>query len=225
MIAKLISKRPETEDIFSFIFEPERPIERAAGQFIRYVLPHPDTDNRGDDRWFTVSNAPFEGTIQITTRFAPRSSSFKRALNSLRIGEALKIDEPQGEFVITDLTKNYIFVAGGIGITPFHSILAEADHNNQKLKARVLYGNRDKEILFKKDLDGFVQRNPGLTIEYIVDQGGITAAQLEHAVRQTDNPYIYLSGPEPMVESLVVLVKRLGVDIGHIQTDFFTGYS
>lgn len=225
MQATLLRVKPETKDIVSFIFKPEKPIEREAGQFLRYVLPHPNMDDRRDDRWFTLASAPFEGHIQITTRFARSPSSFKQALKKLRIGETVRIDEPQGEFVVTDLTKNYIFVAGGIGITPFRSILAEADHNGQKIKACVLYGNKDKEILFKDELDGFAQRNPDLTIEYITDPGGISISQLERAVKQTDNPYIYLSGPEPMVERLAVLVKRLGLDIGHIQTDFFPGYN
>lgn len=224
MKAALLRVKPETQDITSFIFEAERPIEREAGQFLRYVLPHPNMDERRDDRWFTVASAPYEGFIQVTTRFARRPSSFKQALKKLRVGETVQIDDPQGEFVVTDLTKNYIFVAGGIGITPFRSILAEADHRGQHIKAHVLYGNKDKEILFKDELDSFAQRNPQLSIEYITDPGGINISQLQRAIKETNNPYIYLSGPEPMVERLAVMVKRLGLDIGHIQTDFFPGY-
>ncbi|HJP96147.1 MAG TPA: FAD-dependent oxidoreductase [Candidatus Saccharimonadales bacterium] len=224
MKAKLIRVKPETDNIISFAFEPEEPIERVAGHFLRYVLPHPHMDNRRDDRYFTISSAPFEHFIQITTRFAPQSSSFKKALRQLSLGATIQVDEPQGEFVVTDFKRNYIFVAGGMGITPFRSILAEANHNGQKIKAHVLYGSRDKDILFKDELDDFARHNPDLSIEYITDAKGITADRLTQVVEQVNDPYVYLSGPEPMVESLAVVVKKLGLDIGHIQTDFFTGY-
>lgn len=149
MKAKLISIKPETEDITSFTFEPEKPLKWEAGQFLRYVLPHKDMDDRHDDRFFTISAAPFQGNPQITTRFVAQSSTFKRTLKKLPIGGEIQIDEPEGTFTVTDPTRSYIFVAGGLGITPFRSILAEADHYGQKLKVRLLYGNHDKEVLFR----------------------------------------------------------------------------
>jgi ferredoxin-NADP reductase len=226
MKAKLIKVSPETEDIASFIFEPERSFERLAGQFLRYVLPHTDMDDRHDDRYFTIASAPYEGYLQITTRFTKNPSSFKQTLRQLAVGAELHIDEQaEGDFVVTHLERNYIFVAGGIGITPFRAILTEAQHNGQKLKAQVLYGNHDKQILFKEELDDLAQQITNLHIDYVVGAGGITTEILKEAIESTDNPYVYLSGPGPMVEALAVTVKKLGLDIGHIQTDFFTGYN
>jgi ferredoxin-NADP reductase len=224
MNLKLTKIKPETNDVITFIFEPEEPLDWRAGQFLRYVLPHPNTDDRHDDRWFTIAAAPFEEHIQITTRFSPKSSSFKKALRMLPIGAEIEAEGPEGEFVITDPERNYIFVAGGIGITPFRSILAEADHTGQKLKAHLLYGNRDNSIVFKDELDGFTRRNPKLTIDYIVDPDHIDEDRLRQAIQSADNPYIFISGPEPMVEALTVMVKKLGVSGNHIQTDFFPGY-
>lgn len=225
MKAKLIQVQPETEDITSFIFEPERPVIRQAGQFLRYVLPHTAMDERSNDRYFTIASPPYKKYLQITTRFAEEPSSFKRALKRLPLGSGILIDEqPEGEFVVKDPSLNYIFVAGGIGITPFYAILAEAAHSGQTLSAHVLYGNNDKQILFKDELDSFVSKNSRLTIDYVTDSGGITKEQLKQAIDAIDNPYVYLSGPEPMVEALSVTVKKLEVGITHIQTDFFTGY-
>jgi ferredoxin-NADP reductase len=225
MKARLIEVRPETKNVTSFIFEPEKPIERKAGQFLRYVLPHPDSDERGDDRYFTIASAPYEGYVQITTRLDAHPSSFKAALKELPIGGEIQVDgEPEGEFVIKDPTHNYIFVVGGIGITPIRSMLAEADHQGVRLNAQVLYGTDDDPILFKEDLDRFSRNNPNLHIEYVIHPRSTMEDKLQRAIEQTPEPYVYLTGPEPMVESFAVIVKKIGLKIGNIQTDFFTGY-
>lgn len=225
MKARLVKIRPETGNITSFIFEPEKPIDRSAGQFLRYVLPHSDVDDRGNDRFFTVASAPFEKYIQITTRLAQKPSSFKKALQNLPIGGEIQVDpEPQGEFIIKDFMRNYIFVVGGIGITPIRSILAEADHQGEHIKAHVLYGTDDDPILFKQDLDTFAQNNPDLHVNYVRDARQNMEQALQEAIKEADEPYVYITGPEPMVESFAVIVKKLGLNIGHIQTDFFPGY-
>ena len=95
----------------------------------------------------------------------------------------------------------------------------EADHNGQKLKVHLLYGNRDNTILFKAELDGFAQRNPELKVDYIIDSARIDEDRLKQAIQLADNPYLYLSGPEPMVEAFAVMVKKLGVSGDQIRTD------
>lgn len=224
MKLKLTNKRQETNEVFTFTFEPKSSLNWEPGQFLHYVLPHPDTDDRHNDRMFTISSAPFENQVQVTTRISDKPSSFKKALMGLPVGEEIEVDGPEGEFVVTDPNRNYIFVAGGIGITPFRSILAEADHNGQKLKVHLLYGNHDNSIVFKDDLNGFTQRNPEIEIDYIVGSEHIDEDRLKQAIESADNPYIFLSGPEPMVEDLAVILKKLGVSTDHIVTDFFSGY-
>ncbi len=127
MKARLAALRPGRNDVITFLFEPEKPLDWAPGQFIQYLLPHPNMDERNDDRFFTIAAAPFEEHLQVTTRLSPRPSSFKTALVKLPVGAQVDVGEPEGEFVIADPHRDYIFVAGGIGIAPFRSILAEAD--------------------------------------------------------------------------------------------------
>jgi ferredoxin-NADP reductase len=225
MKARLVKIKPETSDITSFIFEPEKPIARKAGQFLRYVLPHANVDGRGNDRFFTVASAPYQKFLQITTRFSAHPSSFKKALRELPMGGEIQVDdEPQGEFVINDFTRNYIFVVGGIGITPIHSILAEADHNKSGIKVHVLYGTEDDPILFKQEFDAFSRNNPNLHVEYIRNAKEKLAEALRTTIEKVNEPYVYVTGPEPMVESFAVTIKKMGLKIDHIQTDFFSGY-
>jgi ferredoxin-NADP reductase len=142
----------------------------------------------------------------------------------LQIGACVQVGEPEGEFVITDPDRDHVFVAAGVGIAPFRSILADADHHGQKLNARLLYGSRDSDVVSRAELDGFAARNQNLRIDYIIGPQRIDDERLQRAIESAHDPLVYLSGPEPMVEDFAVMLKRLGVGADHIQTDYFTGY-
>ena len=119
----LRDKQPEIEDVMTFILEPEESIEWKAGQYGVYAIALEASDEKGDQRFFTIAAAPHEEHLQITTRIT--ASSFKQALSLLHIGVSLELKRVGGSFTIEDATKNYAFIAGGIGITPFRSILRD----------------------------------------------------------------------------------------------------
>jgi ferredoxin-NADP reductase len=225
MKLKLVESRQETKDVKSFIFEPQEPLSWEAGQFLYYTLPHPHEDDRKDKRWFTNSAAPSEKHVMITTRLtSDHGSSFKKALNALQIGDEVEADAPEGDFTVENTALNYIFIAGGIGITPYHSILAEADSKGQKLKVHLLYANRSEDIPFRQELDSFARKNPELKIDYIIDPQKIDKEKLKAALGNTENPIVYVSGPEPMVEALNNDLQELGVKEDHLKTDYFPNY-
>lgn len=225
MKLKLVDTHQETEDVKSFIFEPETPIQWQAGQFLYYTLPHPEEDDRKDKRWFTNSAAPSENRVMITTRLTKdRGSSFKKALNDLKIGDEIEADPPEGDFTLDDTSKNYIFIAGGIGITPYRSILAEAKAHGQNLKVHLLYANRSSDIPFRKELDEIASQNPSFKVDYIIDPDKINEEKLKAAITQAEDPIIYVSGPEPMVEALNDDLQELGVKEDHLKTDYFPNY-
>jgi len=221
---KLVNKQPVAGDVVSFVFEPEQTVSPKAGQYFHYVLPHDDADDRGEERWFTNSAAPSEGHVMISTRLVDEKSSFKRALDALRPGEEVEADGPEGSFVVDDFSREYIFVAGGIGITPFRSILAEAKSNGSPLKATLLYGNRNENIPFKDELDAIAATNPSVVIKYLIEPERIDAVLVKQHVDEADDPLVYVSGPEPMVKSLGEELKGLGVAEGSIKLDDFPGY-
>ncbi|HEX5797681.1 MAG TPA: FAD-dependent oxidoreductase [Candidatus Saccharimonadales bacterium] len=211
-------------DVVSFIFELEQPITWKPGQYMHYLFPHENEDDRGHERWFTNSAAPFEGHIMISTRISEQGSSFKRALRALQPRDEIEADGPEGDFTVEDPERNYIFIAGGIGITPFRSILYDAYNKGIKLKVKLLYATRNEDIPFKDELDLFAANNPDMSIEYIVDPQVIDNELLKKRIDELENPVVYVSGPKPMVKSFAKDLKELGLGKENIKTDDFPGY-
>lgn len=223
----LIRRKKEASGVESFVFAPESPLTWRAGQFLHYVLHHEPTDDRGSDRWFTVASAPFEKEVMITTRLADeKGSTFKAALGTLNVGESIEISDTggDGDFVIDDPLLEYVFIAGGIGITPFHSILKEADHARVQLKVTLLYANRGTDIPFKEELEAIQKNNPSLIIHHVISPERIDENTIKKLVPDTQKPIFYVSGPEPMVKSLSETLKKMGIPPNHIKLDDFPGY-
>ena len=221
----LIRKKTEAPNVESFIFSSAEPLSWKAGQFLHYVLHHEPTDDRGSDRWFTVASAPFENEVMITTRLADeKGSSFKAALAALPIGESIEISDVDGDFIVDDATQEYVFIAGGIGITPFHSILKEAHHAGMRLRATLLYANRDTDVPYQEELETLQKDNPALNIHYIISPQRIDEALIKKIVSDVQKPIFYVSGPEPMVKSLSGILEGMGIAKGRIRQDDFPGY-
>jgi len=226
MKLKLIAKNKETPEVISFIFKPSRPLNWKAGQFAHYMLNHMPTDDRGSDRWFTIASASYERHLKLTTRFAKtQSSSFKKKLKALKPGDSIEISDVDGDFVVNDLKRHYVFIAGGIGITPFRSILKETAHAGTSLHVTLLYANRDKHVVFKKELESMVKQNPNLVIHYIFGPGQISKVTIKKLVPDLKKPLFYISGREAMVENVGNMLNKLGVPKKHIKQDWFPGYS
>ena len=225
MLLTLRARKPEAKGVESFIFEPAGPLVWKAGQYLHYVLHHRPTDDRGSDRWFTVSSAPSEGHVMVTTRFAEeKGSSFKSVLGALRVGETIEISEVEGDFVIEDPRAEYVFIAGGIGITPFRAILTQLAHDDVTIHATLLYGNRDADFPYRAELDALAKKNPHLIIRYLAAPERIDEVAVRAQVPDPKKPLFYVSGPEPMVAGLADMLKAMGVAPERIKLDDFPGY-
>jgi len=225
MKLKLSSRRSESPGVESFIFKPEEALTWKAGQFLHYVLNHPSTDDRGSDRWFTIASAPSEGHVMLTTRFASKDgSTFKKALKSLRCGDLIEVSDLDGDFTVSDPKQTYVFVAGGIGITPFRAILKDLAHAGTPLKATLVYANRRHVAAYQKELDAMTRRNPGLRIHYLFSPRRIDPATIKSLVPDLRAPLFYVSGPEPMVENVGKMLRQIGVSKSRIKQDWFPGY-
>jgi len=225
MKLKFIGKKKEAEDSVSHIFEPQEPLTWTAGQFLIYFLPHEDPDIRGKQRFFTISSAPFEKNVILTTRiFSENRSSFKKALENLKPGELVDVKGPDGDFVVENPNKNYVFIAGGIGITPFRSIIVQLAHENKPLNITLLYANSTEDFVFKSEFEPLTANNANFKIHYIVSPKHIDEDIVKQTVPNLDEPIFYVSGPEKMVEDLGEMLIGMGIKEENLKQDFFPGY-
>jgi len=222
---KLTATKDESPDVMSFIFEPQEALTWKAGQFLHYVLHHEPTDNRSSDRWFTIASAPFENHVMVTTRFAgDKGSTFKKTLKELKLGDTIEISDLDGDFILGDPQAEYVFLAGGIGITPFRSILKQAEHENKSLRVNLIYANRKNVAAYKEEFDAMAKRNPHLKIHYLFHPQRIDEETIKELVPNLKTPHFYVSGPEPMVESIGKMLQQIGVPKKRIKQDWFPGY-
>ncbi len=225
MILTFIEKIQKEGDAWSFVFAPKEPVTWVAGQYTHFKLLHANTDDRGDERWFTISSAPTEKNIVITTRInSEKSSTFKQALFALQPGTDIEAGDPEGDFTVADPSANYIFIAGGIGITPFRSILTEYANRGQNLPVQLLYANRNSQIIFESELAEIQKLNSQLSVQYVIHPNRLDEQLLRDKISATNDPLVYISGPEPMVEALTELVAKIGVPKDNINSDYFPGY-
>jgi glycine betaine catabolism B len=230
----LVNKIQELPDVISFHFQPETPFNFIPGQFLKYTLPHENPDDRGITRFYTIASAPHEEHIQVTTRFAEKSSTFKDALRKLEPGATIEAIGPNGGFTNTEPEKPAVFIAGGIGITPFRSMMMDFDNNHIMARVTMLYGSRTPDnILFKDTFDDIATRNPHFKIVHVIEMpdaswtgesGRITAEMIQKYAPDLANLIFYLSGPKPMVDIFTNMLQGLNVDKAHIKQDFFPGY-
>jgi ferredoxin-NADP reductase len=225
MKLKLVEKKQETSDVTTFLFTPLEPLTWKAGQFIHYVLHHEPTDDRGSDRWFTNAAAPFENNVRITTRLATeKSSTFKKKLFSIQEGKNIEISNVTGSFVLEDPEKEYVFIAGGIGITPFRSMLTQLNFEKKPINVTLLYANRDQNIVYKEELEAIAAKQQNFKIHYIFSPEHIDEKKIKELVPDLQKPLFYVSGPESMVDAVGEVLKKLGVTEENLKQDWFPGY-
>jgi ferredoxin-NADP reductase len=219
---KLLRKTHLIDNIWSFVWKGDQQYTWEAGQFIYVELPHPDPDIEGTKRWFTVSAAPFEGNLQITTRIT--ESTFKRTLSNLpEGGEITLVDPPDGDFVWGDSARPRVFVAAGIGVTPFRSIIAQRAHNHEPLDVTLVYANRTDAAVFREEFDAIAAANPGFKVRYVT--GLLTVGRLREEAPDLDESLVYISGPEPLVETLGDQLRAESFPEDQLKQDFFPNYT
>jgi ferredoxin-NADP reductase len=217
--------RPESSDVTSFLFEPEAGLTWQAGQYLHYTLPHPDADERGVRRYFTVSSAPQERHVRLTTRrAAERGSTFKRALFALEPGATVDAEAPAGSFTIEEPEGRYLLVAGGIGITPFRAILVDLARRDRPLAGRLLYANRNDEIVFRDELDRLAEADADFSIRYLVSPERLGERTIADEIAAHEPTSFWVSGPKPMVDAVQELLLAQGAPEGSIKRDAFPGY-
>jgi len=225
MKGALIKKIQEAKNIYSFVFKPEHKILWKAGQYIFLNIPHKNPDDRGETRHFTISSAPYEENIMVTTKFDFKNgSSFKKALLNLDEGKTIEISEPEGDFLIKKLKSKYAFIAGGIGITPYRSILLDLINRGKENDIILLYFCKAREIIFKNIFDKAEEKYNSIKINYITEPRRVSEDIIKSVVGDFRERFFYASGPLLMVQAVQSVLSNLNIGEKDIIIDYFPGY-
>ncbi|MBM4311492.1 MAG: FAD-dependent oxidoreductase [Deltaproteobacteria bacterium] len=222
---RLRDVKKEASNAHTFVFEKPRAAWQA-GQHFMFLKPHFPFDLKGVTRVFTVCSAPEENGFAFTTRyFGEKSSSFKRSLFSMQPGDRLWSFGPSPLydcFRALDTARQYVFLAGGLGITPVRATLLHHAAASGALKATLLYANRDEEMIFKDELTALHSTLPALGITYITSPEHINAAAIAKAAQAYSAPVFIASGSRRFVGGMVgILRNELGVQKKDIIADMF----
>lgn len=234
-----VKKEELTSDTFTFYFKrngTERPF--VSGQYYEMLLPHNNMDERGDSRVFTISSSPTDQEfITITTRII--QSSFKLVLNNLKSGAIVHFDGPWDDLNFDEKdTAPHVFLAGGIGVTPYHSILKYCmDKNiNTPMILFVSWRNMDEMIFddFFRNANNHLENFsyvPTITEDTSMatdmwdgEKGRIDENMIRKYVSSILDTKFYFSGSPAMVNSLKDIVKGMGVPNEKIIAEEFEGY-
>lgn len=232
---RLRSKVQVSAHIYDFTFVPERQASFIAGQYAEWTLPHQHTDSRGNRRTFSIASSPTQQEIHIGTKMSDPSSSFKRALLQMEPGGYIVAGQFAGDFILPkNKSRKLVFVAGGIGITPFISMLNYMVDTRQQRDIVLFYIVRSVDDIayreFLASLDGRgVRVIPVLTANEIPAgwkgrTGHLTSAVLAEAVPDFKARTFYISGPDAMVAHYRHLLRSQNIPRRHIVTDYFSGY-
>lgn len=225
----LVNKKDEARGAKSFIFKSEEKLTWLPGQYIYITLPKLNyEDERGTTRHFTISTSPSEGDlIQVTVRVR-QESGYKKTLDELPIGTVAEGKGPQGTFVLDETIKNNTFIAGGIGITPFRSMIKHNVDKNLKIPVHLIYSNSDSEFVFKNELDELQSKNEFLKITYFDSSvsGHLDSEKLKTICTEEElkNNTFWAVGPNVFVNAVEDILEQLGIPSDKILTEKFTGY-
>ncbi|MDB5194990.1 MAG: hypothetical protein JWO84_174 [Parcubacteria group bacterium] len=220
-----------------FVFTPNRPLAFASGQYLEWTLPEGrGTDQRGNRRYFTIASAPSETELRLGVRMSKPLSSFKRALLELPLGTSVSVAQLSGDFVLPkDPKRKVAFIAGGIGITPFRSMVGSFLDSKEGRDAVLLYSNRTVEDVAYYDFFERARAELGMKTVYALTDdtrtfpgaytGFVDAALIEREIPDYHERTFYLSGPRSMVLAFKKTLRALGVPARRVKTDYFPGFA
>jgi NAD(P)H-flavin reductase len=236
MNAKIKEKREVAKGTLFVTFDLlGEEVDFTAGQYFWVTLLDPPyDDDKGPRRHISVVTSPNErGVLGLCTRI--RDTAFKRSLAELPVGTDVDVEQPKGSFLLpTETDRPFVFVAGGIGITVFRSMLLYITEEGLPHRVTLVYSNRDREsTAFLDELQELAERNENVSLVLtMTDDDGwdgerrrIDAAMLRDVLDGDLNDYRYLvAGPPAMTQAVVEKLKDAGIPDEQVSADSFSGY-
>jgi ferredoxin-NADP reductase len=223
-ILRLTNKIKLTPDTYEFLFIPDKRLVFNPGQYLEWTLGHHSVDARGNRRYFTIASAPEEDHVRLGI--------------SLQKGDTITASQLSGDFTLPKNSHTkLVFIAGGIGITPFRSMIEHLLEKDERRSITLFYANKKFEDIVYYDVFRRAKEKLGITTIYTLtgtdnlpknwrgEMGRINADMIIRYVPDYRERIFYLSGPHNMVESYREVLKSMGVPENQIKTDYFPGFA
>lgn len=236
LVLTLLQKNKLSSDIYDFKFKLEKKFSFKPGQYLEWTLGHKNSDSRGNRRFFTIASSPTEENLHLGTKFYQNPSSFKKKLLSLEVNETILASQLAGEFTLPINTEQkLVWIAGGIGITPFRSMAKYLSDIGEKRNITLLYSNKTPQDIVYKDIFNEAEKI-GLRTLYVGNDlagadvtsntrlGFIDAAMIAEEIPDYKERTFYISGPHGMVSVFEKTLKNMGLKDSSIKIDFFPGF-
>lgn len=219
-----VKKEKVSEDVFLFYFDRKSSsFAFLAGQYIHIYLPISNEKGCGGSRMFTVASSPLEKDyVFIATKRG--KTIFKKALFNLRPQTSVKFYGPSGSLVIDEIKKSsYVFLAPGIGITPFRSIIKYISQKNLNIPITLLSSfSKTEDVLFYKELMDISKSNSNIKIIYALTR--INEKLIKKYIKNINRHLYYIVGPSSFLPDLEEIVSGMGVPSHKIFLEDFEGY-
>jgi ferredoxin-NADP reductase len=236
MRAEIKEKREVAKGTLMVIFDllGEEVDYRPGQYFWVELLDPPYEDEKGSRRHISLVTSPTErGVLGLCTRL--RDSAFKRSLAELPVGAPVEVEPPKGDFVLPeDTSRPLVFIAGGIGITTFRSMLRYIQDKQLPHRVTLIYSNRDREsTAFLDELEEIAAANPNIRLIVTMtkdeswpgERRRIDADFIkDHLGDELDEATFMVAGPPAMAEGVTAELQAAGVDEQRITTGSFSGY-
>lgn len=235
--ARLVRRETVAEGTMAFHFSKPSGFRHEAGQSLLMTLINPpETDREGNARTFTIASAPHEAELMIATRM--RDTAFKRVLKTAPAGTKVRIDGPNGDMVLHDDTvRPAVFLAGGIGITPFLAMARHAANERLPHRLCLFYSNRRPEdTAFLAELQQLEQQNKNFRLvatmtemsksarKWDGETSFVNADLVNRFVRDLTAPIYYVAGPPAMADAMQDMLRSDGIADDSIRSEEFYGY-
>ena len=237
VVLTLTEKIMLTPDTYDFVFTPSSHFDYRPGQYMEWTLEHPKSDDRGNRRYFTLASSPTESTLRLGIKFYSQSSSYKNTMLAMDQNTPIVAAQLAGDFTLPlDKKKKLVFIAGGIGITPFRSMIKYLVDKQESRDIVLFYANKSASEIVYQDVFSAAIPYGVKTIYTLSDTqniptgwtgytGRIDSTMITKEVPDFYDRSFYLSGPHTMVTAYIEILKDLGVSSSKIKTDFFPGFA
>jgi len=215
-----IESYKESDDVYTFVFEKERDLTWKAGQHGLFSITHKKVKN--PTKPFTIAAAPSENVLKLTMKINDNPSEFKKGMLELKQGMTIGMSGPLGSLNVND-ERPTVLIAGGIGITPFRSIIKqiEAEGNGNKKPIHLLYMDSEKKYMFKDELDA---NNDSISISYLDSRDDLHQEIDKLSTLYQNNGQYLIAGPKLMVDSISSYLQNSSISKKNIKKDAFHGY-